>query len=178
MGNTFILQVFSADLTDLQWMCELYFNAARNGHFAIDSLNPKVRKLAETNIRSIIEKQLMSGNRRAQAMVFENNSERIGYAIVAELEAGKGGTELHIFIVDPKAQGKGFGQKMLSEIISRWHTITDIFMVCFPKSTTMKHMINKAGFVKIDEDDESACVFLLEQDLPKTAQLNTNLAAY
>lgn len=150
-------------------MCDLYFAAERLGHFRIDPKIADAMAFSEANFHSIIVNQAMLDKRRAQSMIFEYGNERIGYAIVAELATGKGGTELHIFIVDPNARGKGYGQLMLTEIIHRWHVITDLFVVCFPASSTMKHLLMKNGFLEIEVDKEGNCLFLLPKAHERSA---------
>lgn len=168
-GDAVIFKVFAADLSDLQWMCELYYQAARNGHFNVDYRKPNFRKMVESMLQSSIEHQIMPDKRRAQSMVFEYNNERIGYAIVAEIDAGIGGTELHIMIVDPKFRDKGFGKLILNEIIHRWHSITDIHVVCYPRSSAMKHILSKYGFHLGEQDNEGTCLFILEKQLQQLA---------
>jgi len=156
-----MLKVFAADESDLDWMFRLFIHAANKGHFVLDN-NKDGRARVKRNISSIITHQLITDyNRRAQAMIFENELGKVGYAVMSEIKAGRGGNEIHLFVVDRDMRGKGYGRFMLGEIIRRWHPSADIFARVFPPSKQMASLLQKSSFRVEGKNREGADIYKL-----------------
>jgi GNAT superfamily N-acetyltransferase len=156
-----MLKVFSADESDLDWMFRLFIHAANKGHFVLDN-NQDGRARVKRNISSIITHQLITDyNRRAQAMIFENELGKVGYAVMSEIKAGRGGNEIHLFVVDREMRGKGYGRFMLDEIIRRWHPAADIFARVFPSSKQMASLLRNTNFSIEGKNREGADIYKL-----------------
>ena len=156
-----MLKVFAADESDLDWMFRLFVHAANKGHFVLQN-NRESRAKIRRNISSIISQHLMSDyNRRAQAMIFENDHGKVGYVVMSEIKAGRGGNEIHLFVVDQEMRGKGYGRFMLDEVIRRWHPAADIYARVFPLSKKMAIMLQNANFSNEGKNREGADIFKL-----------------
>jgi len=144
-----VYRVFAADPSDIDWMFTNFCDAAAKGHFAQDTSLPDVRDGVRVNLMSIITHGIMLDSKlRAQAMVYEHKGTRVGFAVMSELEAGAGGNQIHLFVVDPAFRSKGHGQAMVSDIVNRWHPLTDLYASCFPASRIMARLLIKNGFVQ------------------------------
>ena len=159
-----MLKVFIADQSDLDWMTHLYLDAASHGHFAMENTAEGL-DVVRNNIFSIVMHQMIVDlNLRAQALVFEKEKVKVGYVVMSEFEAGQGGNELHLFVVDEQFRGQGFGRFMLEEIIRRWHPLVDIYARCFAASIHMASMLTKAGFNDIGKASDGADLYMLKKD--------------
>jgi RimJ/RimL family protein N-acetyltransferase len=159
-----MLKVFAADSTDINWMVNLYLDGAKDGHFLLDMSDKNYLDICQRNINSIVlQKQIIDFRLQAYAMIFEDEENKIGYAVMSEIQSGIGGNELHLFIVDRDHRNKGYGNRMLSEIIKRIHPIADIYIRCFATSTAMKSLAQKNGFRYSHTNSENAEVYILRR---------------
>jgi len=144
-----VYRVFAADRSDVDWMFKNFCDAAEKGHFAQDVSLPEIRDGVRMNLMSILTRGIMrDSSLRAQAMVYEHNGTRVGFAVMSEVEAGIGGNQIHLFVVDPAFRRHGHGQAMVTDIIKRWHPQSDIYANCFPASRIMTQLLLKNGFVQ------------------------------
>lgn len=158
------LRTYKAEPSDLDWMYRMYMEAAEHGHFVINSKDRRQCEALRRNLREVIERQFMPDFKlRAQAMVFEDEGELVGYAIMSEIRTGMGGNEIQVFIVEPEKRGCGYGSLMLREIVWRWHAHADIYARCFPASDGMRMLLTKAGFSCLGQNQEGAEVLWLEK---------------
>jgi GNAT superfamily N-acetyltransferase len=158
-----MFKVFIADHTDLDWMTRLYLHAASHGHFATQN-TAEGYNVVRKNIFSIVTAQkIVDLNLRAQALVFEKDKDKVGYVVMSEVEPGKGGNEIHLFVVDEKFRGKGYGRLILEEVIRRWHPLIDIYACCFPASQLMATMLTKAGFKTNGKTRDGADMYVLSK---------------
>jgi GNAT superfamily N-acetyltransferase len=159
-----MLKVFAADETDIDWMINLYLDGVQNGHFLLDMANQDYLKICQRNISSIVYiRQIIDFQLNAYAMIFEDNGTKVGYAVMSELNAGRGGNELHLFIVDKQYRHKGYGSLMLAEIIKRIQPVADLYVRCFPASSQMKSLLVKNGFRYSHTNNDSADVYILQK---------------
>jgi len=159
-----MLRVYAADSTDIDWMIQLYLAGAKDGHFNVDMSDCRYLDFCRRNFISIVnQKQIIDLNRQAYAMIFEEHDQKIGYAVMSEVQSGIGGNELQLFLVDQKHRNKGYGNKMLLEIIKRVQPVADIYLRCFPASTQMKTLVQKNGFHYSHTNSENAEVFVLRK---------------
>jgi GNAT superfamily N-acetyltransferase len=139
-----ILKLILPDATDLVFMRELLIDGAQHGHFSKKIVEEP--NYIDNTLASIVKSgRLFDRPLRAQAIIFEHNRQRVGFAVMAEVEANRGGNEIYIFAVDSKLRGQGYGRAMLNEILHRW-SLVDVFARCYPASEHMYQMLLKAGF--------------------------------
>ena len=81
-----MLNVFSADQSDINWITRLYLESAKEKHFHMDISERKNIALIKRNIKSIIDNQSMIDfNLETQTLVFEKNKKRIGYVVMSAI---------------------------------------------------------------------------------------------
>ena len=141
-----MFKVYAADHTDLKWMYTLVVNASNKGHFQFQNNKEGRDGLKATLYHIVFNQKRPNEDLRAQAMIFENELGKVGFAVMSEMQKGYG-NEIFIFVVDKKLRGNGYGQSMLDEIIKRWHFTSNIYASCFPASKVMANMLRKSGFV-------------------------------
>ena len=162
----YMLNVFSADHTDLEWMYKLFIRAANKGHFVFPNNKTNRHKVKHDFYSIVSQHQRANSQLRAQTMIFENSEGKVGYIIMSEIESALGGNEVYVFIVDDKVRGNGYGKKMLAEISRRWHPLTDIYVRCLPASKAMAKMLLNAGFVNQGKTPEGADIYRLDKMQP------------
>lgn len=161
-GHMYMLDVFAADSSDLKWMSRLLIHASNKGHFIVENTRAG-RDFQKANLQSII----INGMRldeplRSQAMVFEDNQQKVGFVVMSEIYDGYG-NEIYMFIVDRDYRGKGYGRQMLDEIIRRWHPTSAIQARCHKQSGQMTSMLKKSGFTCVDVLKQNAEVYRLDK---------------
>ena len=149
------LKLLQPDLSDIDFICELMLDAARHGHFNDEIL----KESYEQALRHDIEYLLAKGRRRdedlrAQAIIIEDDGNRIGFAIMSEMYEGDGGNELYILAVAPEYRGRGYGAQILDELLDRWLPHAEVFAQCLPASETMYQMLLKRGFSHVKTTDD------------------------
>lgn len=158
-----MLNVFAADHSDLEWMYRLFIHAANKGHFVFQN-NKTGRDQVKLDFYSIVSQQKHARvNLRAQALVFENSQDKVGFIIMSEMDPKLGGNELYVFIVDEEKRGNGFGRHMLTEVIRRWHPLVDIYVRCLPASKRLASMLLKASFICQGKTLHGANIYVLEK---------------
>ena len=81
----------------------------------------------------------------------------VGGVAIDGNEAKTSGARLRWFIVDPEYQGRGFGQKLLSEaiIFCRKARIYRIYLYSFAGLDQARHLYEKFGFVLCEEKEDN-----------------------
>lgn len=160
-----MLKLFSADESDIDWMYRLFIQAANKQHFIMQN-NRQGRERIKRNLVAIVQQQnMIDYNRRTQTMVFENDSGKIGYVIMSEIQAGMGGNEIHVFVVDSQQRGKGYGRLMLNEVVDRWHPHADLHARVFPASTRMGNLLRSSQFLHEGKNREGADKYRLPKQV-------------
>ena len=157
------LKALQADLSDLPFMHSLFISEVEDGHFTKELLEEEQQELVRANMESIIVQGVQRDNgMRAQAIIYEEDEQRVGFVILSELEPNKGGNEMYIMAVDKEFRGKGYGRKILDDIIQRIVPHANLFVRCKPDSTVMYQMLIKRGFQHFETDEEGT-QFLAKQ---------------
>lgn len=140
------LDVYQADLSDLEFFLALLIKGARKGHFAYDPWSGQARKHLERDVRDALSMGCFCNGLRCQAMVFEHNGQRVGVAIMAEIEPGQGGNELLVLAVKPSLRRRGFGGAMLKTVLDGRDGV-EIYARCSQASRVMFDMLSRHGFI-------------------------------
>jgi len=167
-GDIITLNLVRPGLSDVDFMRNLLIDGAKHGHFS--------RKILEqpdyiTNtLLSVVKRGcLYDRPLRTAAVIFKHNKVRVGFVVMAEVEASNGGNEIYIFVVDPLLRGQGYGHAMLQEILHRWSDV-DVFARCYPASVQMYRMLDKHGFVYLFDMKDGARVLcrkkMIELSIP------------
>jgi RimJ/RimL family protein N-acetyltransferase len=151
-----MLKVFSADESDITWMYRLFIQAANNRHFIMQNDRQGRERIKRNLVAIVLQQNMIDYNRRTQTMVFENETGKVGYVIMSEIQAGKGGNEIHVFVVDKQMRGNGYGRLMLNEVVSRWHPYADLHARVFPASTRMANLLQGSQFLHEGKNSEGA----------------------
>ncbi len=151
-----MLKVFAADETDIDWMYRLFIQAANNRHFIMQNNKQGRERIKRNLVAIVLQQNMIDYNRRTQTMIFENDSGKVGYVIMSEIQAGKGGNEIHIFVVDKQMRGNGYGCRMLEEIVTRWHPYADLHARVFPASIRMASLLRNSQFLYEGKNSEGA----------------------
>ena len=171
------LSIIEADRTDIDWLISSYMGAACSGHFDYDIEDRETLRMIRENLRSIVlQKKMKDFGRMTQTMIFERDGVRVGACIIAQIIGQPTMVELHIMLVDSAQRGNGYGNMMLDEVISRWHTECDIFVRCYPVSVQMINMLYRRHFISTTTFDDTSTLYLLPRQLP--ASQAHNMASY
>lgn len=150
------LHLIQPDASDISFMQQLLVQGAQRGHFSSRIL--EVPNFINNTLMSLLRNgRLYDKPLRAQAIIFEHNKSRIGFAIIAEVETNQGGNELYAMAVDEPFRGRGYGRAMLNEILRRWSGVT-LYARCFPASQRMYEMLIKSGFEFLFDSKDGARV--------------------
>ena len=148
-------KALQADLSDLEFMHSLFISEVEDGHFTEELLEEEQQILVRANLESVIVQGVQRDNgMRAQAIIYEDDEQRIGFVVMSELEPNKGGNEMYIMAVAKEYRGKGFGGKILDDVIQRIVPHANLFVRCKPDSKIMYQMLINRGFTKFETDDE------------------------
>lgn len=148
-------KALQADLSDIDFIHEVFMQGVEAGHFPEELLEEEQQSLVRGNMESVITQGIQRDNGlRAQAIVYEDDEQRIGFVIMSELIPKMGGNEMYVIAVDKNYRGKGYGNKILDDIIQRWVSHSDLYVRCRPDSEVMYHMLTKRGFKHFHTDVE------------------------
>ncbi len=148
------LKLLQADLSDLEFICDLMLEETRAGHFAPRHMDPNAPELFRENLRSIITHgRHLDQNLRAQAIVVEEDGQRVGFVIMSEMFEGRGGNELAAIVVAKAFRGRGYGSRILDEVLGRWLPHAEVHVQCLPASETLYRMLLARGFEHFDTTD-------------------------
>ena len=154
-----MLTVIQADNSDYNFIYTEIIRAAKLKHFLLDPDKAEERDYLKRNLKSALSKGTMENGLRSQPLIFQHQGKNIGFSMLCEISPGRGGNEIHLFLVHHQHQKNGYGSAMLNEINHRWEKV-DLYARCFPASQTMQNMLQRRGFVYTHTNSEGASVFL------------------
>lgn len=160
-----MLQTSKPTLNELNWMQRLYFQGVADGHFLMPDRGARYKALVERNFLSMVKHGRMNDfNLQAEPLVFRHQGKKIGYVVITDIVRIPDGREIHLFLVDQRWRGQGFGKQMLETVLEHWKGDWDLYIRCFPASTTMIHLIESHGFVYNRQNRDGSGVYIRSRE--------------
>jgi len=147
------LEKHTANISDLAFIYRCILSGARKGHYSFNAENAAVVKQMKKEIQSVIGRQLLLDNRRAQASIYTLDGKRIAVLIMSDASLNHDGVELYAISVIKQYQNCGYGNLILDEMLNR-HLNFDIYARCTQASEKMKHLLQKRNFRLLSTDNE------------------------
>lgn len=152
----------NAQINDLTFIMNLIITEAKNGHFNSEILSSIGKINFQKDLSSILTNKTRLNGITAYALIWEENGKPVGFIIMSGLEGNKG-NELWMVAVSIEYRNKGFGEKMILEILSNFKNKNLILMArCSRNSEVMYQILLKNGFQhhETSENNTRALLFM------------------
>jgi GNAT superfamily N-acetyltransferase len=148
--------------TTIQQLDELHrliLNEAKEGHFEPRMAEPRRAQRMRENLTNIIRRGKRTDEPlRAELLTWTAKGKPAGWLINSEIKPGAG-NEFWAVLMRPRYRDQGEGRRMLDSAINALGDRTDIYVRCYPASTTMAGMLRHRGFQLLDEEPDGNLVF-------------------
>ena len=155
INEQYLLRKASED--DIQFILQELTKGAEQGHFTKAFLDKKERSNYRTMFSNLIKGigfitatehgyEAKSGS----LWIFHSSQslEKIGYLFISERFVGSGENDLELLIagIHEEHQGKGYGEKMLKELLEMIPSNSNVYARCFKSSVKMVNLLTKFNF--------------------------------
>ena len=147
-----------AEPQQLDEIHSLILKEMQAGHFEPRLADPRRAQRIRKNLLSMIRrKKRTDEDLSAQLLVWTKNGKPAGWIVNTDIKPGAG-NEFWLLLIRPKFRGAGEGGRMLDAALGALADKVDIYVRCYPASTTMVEMLQRRGFQKLDEEPDGNLV--------------------
>jgi ribosomal protein S18 acetylase RimI-like enzyme len=152
----------AGNIKDSEFISACLLSSARKGLFAVDVDKAECVKSMNREVRMILNRNRAAAENPAQTLIYREQGERVGFAIVVSRSKDNLELELYAIAIANKHQGKGFGTWMLDDVLKNFEHLR-FYARCSGNSVTMRRMLERRAFRQVDTNELGYSIMVRDQ---------------